>query len=123
MQSAVLAVGHVRSVEDDHPDWQEMEKRPRGSMGVPTRMIVGTFRINSGRFGSDWMPKRNDARYDDLYSYMKDKMELPGSPDPIMLFKIGRDYYVSDDGNRRVAIAHRLKMPVVDAEIIELVPR
>lgn len=120
MYSTSLTIGHVRSIEDDYPDWQQMQQRPRGTMSIPTKMIIGTFRINSKRFDSGWMPREKDQRYDDLYSYMKGKMVAPESRDPIMLFKVGSDYYVSDDGNRRVAIAHRLGIPVVEAEVIQL---
>ncbi|MGQ9473688.1 MAG: DUF4032 domain-containing protein [Candidatus Caldatribacteriaceae bacterium] len=88
----------------------------RGLQVVPVVKIVGSV----GR-AKDLLPgfrmRNPDARYYRVRRAMERGEILP----PIIVYKVGDEYYVLD-GNHRVAVAKELGIEFLDAEVIEFFP-
>ncbi len=88
----------------------------RGIHAIPVEKIVGSV----GR-AADLLPgfrlKRPDTRYYRIRRAMEKGEILP----PIIVYKVGDEYYVLD-GNHRVAVAKELGREFIDAEVIEFFP-
>ena len=116
-------MAEIRTIEKDHPEFSVHSMKRIGVVYVSTERIVGTNSLNSWRFNDDWSPtvKGADSRWANvLYETKKEGVIQKSKNGPIVLFKIGEDYYVESDGNRRVSIAHMLRIPTVPAEVYEL---
>ncbi len=88
----------------------------RGVHPIPVDHIVGSV----GR-AKDLLPgfrlRNPDVRYYRIRRAMERGEILP----PIIVYKVGDEYYVLD-GNHRVAVAKELGMDFIDAEVIEFFP-
>ena len=88
----------------------------RGVHSIPVDRIVGSV----GR-AKDLLPgfrlRNPDVRYYRIRRAMERGEILP----PIIVYKVGDEYYVLD-GNHRVAVAKELEMDFIDAEVIEFFP-
>lgn len=88
----------------------------RGLQVVPVNKVVGSV----GR-AKDLLPgfrmKNPDVRYYRVWRAMERGEILP----PIIVYKVGDEYYVLD-GNHRVAVAKELGIEFLDAEVIEFFP-
>jgi len=88
----------------------------RGIHAIRVDNIIGSV----GR-AQDLLPgfrlKNHDVRYYRLRKIMEKGDIVP----PIIVYKVGNDYYVLD-GNHRVAIAKEIGIEFIDAEVIEFFP-
>lgn len=88
----------------------------RGIQVVPVEKIVGSV----GR-AKDLLPgfrlRNPDVRYYRVRRAMERGEVLP----PIIVYKVGDEYYVLD-GNHRVAVAKELGIEFLDAEVVEFFP-
>ncbi len=88
----------------------------RGIRPVPVEKIIGSV----GR-GQDLLPgfrlKQKDIRYYRIRKTMERGEILP----PVILYKVGDEYYVLD-GNHRVVVAKEIGITFLDAEIVEFFP-
>lgn len=88
----------------------------RGVHPIPVDRIVGSV----GR-AADLLPgfrlRNPDVRYYRIRRAMERGEILP----PIIVYKVGDEYYVLD-GNHRVAVAKELGMEFIDAEVVEFFP-
>ena len=94
------------------------------SQQVKVARIVGS--VGHGReFRPDWVPFVQDDRDKALLESFKkrgfDPRESSGSP--ISLVECSGEYYVEGDGHRRVSVAHRLKLRVIQADVFKLEPQ
>ena len=88
----------------------------RGIHAIKVKNIVGSV----GRVQdllSGFRLKNPDVRYYRLRKIMEKGDVVP----PIIVYKVGNEYYVLD-GNHRVAIAKELGIEFIDAEVIEFFP-
>ena len=115
----------LRSIEQDHPEFSASRMARIGQRTVPTANIVGTCSINADRFNPDWSPTARGRDY--RWRAVLEETSAIGAirsesrfAAPISLFKVGDEYYVEADGNRRVSVAHLLRILTVPAEVIEL---
>jgi hypothetical protein len=88
---------------------------------VEVARIIGS--IGHGReFRRNWVPVVQDDRDRALLESFKrrgfDPIESKGSP--ISLVECCGEYYVEGDGHRRASVAHRLKLRVIQAEVLPL---
>ena len=92
---------------------------PRGIRTVPVERIVGSV----GRtrdFDKAFLPTRASAatRWKRVDRAFYGAEELP----PVRLFEVGDEYFV-EDGNHRVSVARYGGFEMIDAEVVEIVPR
>jgi len=88
----------------------------RGIHAIKVSDIVGSVgRVQD--FLSGFRLKNPDVRYYRLRKIMEKGEAIP----PIIVYKVGNEYYVLD-GNHRVAIAKELGIEFIDAEVIEFFP-
>jgi ParB-like nuclease domain len=101
---------------------EEAEKRLRpfnrrylGIRSIPLRQVVGTDG-RAGDFDRDFEPRRrrSRARLRSVGAAFPD-----GAFPPIVVSRLGDAYFVVD-GHHRVALARRLGMETIDAEVTEL---
>jgi hypothetical protein len=118
-------VGKIPTLEDRYPDWyRKFHQEHLGNRTVPTWAIVGTSKLKDNLYSDNWTPTRNgiDSRFLRVISGAYEKVEIfHDTRSPIELVQIGDEYYVSEDGNRRVCTAHLLGIPEVKAEVTRLV--
>ena len=103
----------------DEARW-ELRAENRRYVGVRTvevsRVVgsVGRWR----EFDSGFMPTRaNEQRWKRVDLAFRKGLDLP----PVVLYKIGDDYYVHD-GNHRVSVARFEGVEMIDAEVTEFFP-
>jgi hypothetical protein len=103
----------------DEARWESGAENRRyvGVRTVEVSRIVGSV----GRwreFDSGFMPTRaNEQRWKRVDLAFRKGLELP----PVVLYKIGDDYYVHD-GNHRVSVARFEGVEMIDAEVTEFFP-
>jgi len=83
---------------------------------IPVEKIVGSV----GRAG-DLLPGFRMKNPDVRYYRVRRAMERGDILPPIIVYKVGDEYYVLD-GNHRVAVAKELGIQFMDAEVIEFFP-
>jgi hypothetical protein len=100
----------------------------RGEFGAGNRRYVGTRTVEVSRvvgsvgrwreFDSGFMPTRaSEQRWKRVDLAFRKGLDLP----PVVLYKIGDDYYVND-GNHRVSVARFEGVEMIDAEVTEFFP-
>jgi hypothetical protein len=103
----------------DEARWESGAENRRyvGVRTVEVSRIVGSV----GRwreFDSGFMPTRaNEQRWKRVDLAFRKGLDLP----PVVLYKIGDDYYVHD-GNHRVSVARFEGVEMIDAEVTEFFP-
>jgi len=116
---------HLRDLDEEQPQWWEKFRMvPASSSQVEVARIIGS--VGHGReFRRNWFPFVQDDRDRALLESFKrrgfDPRESKGSP--ISLVECCGEYYVEGDGHRRVSVAHRLKLRVIQAEVFKLAPQ
>lgn len=88
----------------------------RGIQVIPVAKIVGSV----GRAG-DLLPGFRLRNPDVRYYRVRRAMERGEILPPIIVYKVGDEYYVLD-GNHRVAVAKELGIEFMDAEVVEFFP-
>jgi hypothetical protein len=100
----------------------------RWELGAENRRYVGARTVEVSRvvgsvgrwreFDSGFMPTRaNEQRWKRVDLAFRKGLDLP----PVVLYKIGDDYYVHD-GNHRVSVARFEGVEMIDAEVTEFFP-
>jgi hypothetical protein len=100
----------------------------RGELGAENRRYVGMRTVEVSRvvgsvgrwreFDSGFMPTRaSEKRWKRVDLAFRKGLDLP----PVVLYKIGDDYYVHD-GNHRVSVARFEGVEMIDAEVTEFFP-
>jgi hypothetical protein len=100
----------------------------QGELGAENRRYVGARTVEVGRivgsvgrwrdFDSGFMPTRaSEQRWKRVDLAFRKGLDLP----PVVLYKIGNDYYVHD-GNHRVSVARFEGVEMIDAEVTEFFP-
>ena len=100
----------------------------RWELGAENRRYVGVRTVEVSRvvgsvgrwreFDSGFMPTRaGEQRWKRVDLAFRKGLELP----PVVLYKIGDDYYVHD-GNHRVSVARFEGVEMIDAEVTEFFP-
>jgi hypothetical protein len=100
----------------------------RWELGAENRRYVGVRTVEVSRvvgsvgrwreFDSGFMPTRADEqRWKRVDLAFRKGLDLP----PVVLYKIGDDYYVHD-GNHRVSVARFEGVEMIDAEVTEFFP-
>jgi hypothetical protein len=116
---------HLRDLDEEQPHWAEdYIEVPRGLQTVEVSKIIGS--VSRGKdFGVNWVPFTKDDRYKVLTeSFRTRNFDADESNrSPISLVELSGEYFVEDDGHRRVSIAHRFKLRTVEAEVFKLEPR
>jgi hypothetical protein len=118
----------LRSLDAEHPGWHEMEQAPREPATVPVSKVVGSaFRHMD--FYEDWSDAKTDnrVREEERWGRLLKAVEGGKRPDEvggpgqrIHLLKFGDEYWVGDDGNRRVALAKRMGLKEIRCEVSEV---
>ncbi len=113
----------LRSFEEEYPNWfHKFEFMDPMIMEVPVSRIVGSCN-RALRYNPDWTPKSKDVKFNNLLPSMRSDGYVPNVHSPVTLFQVGDEYFVSDDGNRRVSIAHILGIRSIQARVTKLVPK
>lgn len=117
---------HLRDLDEECPQWWQRFRIVSGSppQQVEVARIVGS--VGHGReFRPDWPPFVQEERDKALLESFKRRGFDPGESNqsPISLVEYCGEYYVEGDGHRRVGVAHRLKLRVIQAEVSKLEPQ
>lgn len=120
---AVIAEkARIPSFDEVHPDKLLYCKQSKRYMEeVPVEKIRGSV-MRSQDYYSDWSPVNPDPPWRSIYEAAKvgkNPGEMSGQM-PIMFYKYNDEYWVGDDGNRRVSAAKLLGFEKVKAEVIAL---
>ncbi len=114
----------IPTLEDKYPNWYNIfNQEYLGVMRVPTGAIIGTSTLKDKFFDDRWVPTRKgiDGRFLRVLAGAYDRGKMFSVKNsPIELIQIGEEYYVSEDGNRRVCVARLLGIDYVEAEIMRL---
>ncbi len=86
----------------------------RGLQDVPLRQIVGSVGREQD-FTRRFLPRRRHLRnrWAGVYTFVTGS----AGPPPVKLYQVCDSYFVID-GNHRVSVAHYLKVPTIQAEVI-----
>ena len=118
----------LRSLDAEHPSWRQMAHVQMGLQTVQLPKIVGSAHRHMD-FYEDWTDARTDdsekdkARWDRILKAVRQGKrpdDIGGPGQRIHLFKLGENYWVGDDGNRRVALAKRMKLEELLCEVSEV---
>jgi len=115
----------IQTIEERYPDyyyWKyDMEHR---NIRVPVAKIVGTSGVNNYRFNPDWTPRPEgrDPRWERVFESMKGIGWLAQRYSLPSLIKVKDEYFVVDDGNRRVSVAHMMGLKYIMADVTEMYP-
>jgi hypothetical protein len=102
--------------------------KAKGEFGAENRRYVGVRTVEVSRvvgsvgrwreFDGGFMPTRaSEQRWKRVDLAFRKGLDLP----PVVLYKIGDDYYVHD-GNHRVSVARFEGVEMIDAEVTEFFP-
>jgi hypothetical protein len=111
----------LRSLSDVLPNWQDLEQSPPINVEVDVSKIVGSA-TRFADFAPDFTPLKRDRRLERLEEVVAAHKELGrlNPAQPITLIKYGGEYFVADDGHRRVHLAKREKIEKLHCVVREI---
>lgn len=98
-----------------------MEQSPERMEDVDTSKIVGSG-TRASDYLSDFTPVKKDKRWDRLEEAVVEgkRVDELNPATPITLVQYRGQYYVTNDGHRRVSLAKREKVPKLRCEVRDI---
>jgi len=89
---------------------------------VEVDRIVGSMN-RSQDYGADWRPLKPDPPWESIHKAAKEGKDPGEMSDqmPVVLYKHKGEYWIGDDGNRRVSVAKLLGRKTLKAEVIDVI--